>query len=307
MMQISTDTGKLNRRITFQYKPISKSREDEVGYQNTGWQDFYSCWAAVHTASGSESWQNGERVQENVVAFKVRACKRLAEINTTEFRIAFGDRYYDIVAIDDMLFAGSLLNIRTIEKKPLAFVDGIAGIYSVGESTKLNLTYEANFNYEKIANVVDHEATIRIALDRNISVVNLLEIDGEKYEITQVEHDKESLPPTTKISVVRLGAEPENVVLVSPNYVRDEIGQISTGEEQRQEIFCIAKSITQSEWDVARQNDFQAEWKLEVFSADYAGQRIAVFREQRYVIYRTFCNGEKTELYLGLRIGELDG
>lgn len=97
----------------------------------------------------------------------------------------------------------------------------------------------------------------------------------------------------------------DTVVLVSAEKVRDEIGQLIDGDETQTEVYCYAESAARSEWNVARQNDFQVEWKLEVFSADYAGQRIAVFRGRRYVIYRTYCSGEKTELYLGLRVGEI--
>lgn len=223
-MQISTNTGKLNQRITIQHKPLSVT--DEIGYQPDDWTDYHTCWAAVNTASGSESWQSGERVQESTVNFKIRACKLLKNLNTTEFRIVYGGRYYDILAIDDMLFAGSLLNIRTAEKKPLFFADGIVKLYEVwnaaepGDMPKESLTllHTLQYNYEKLANRENYtamqeyaecEQVIRIPLHRDISAQNTAVIAGLQYEITAVEHDKETLPPTTLLTLRRLEADYE--------------------------------------------------------------------------------------------------
>lgn len=318
-MQISTNTGKLNQRITIQHKPLSVT--DEIGYQPDGWTDFHTCWAAVNTASGSESWQSGERVQESTVNFKIRACKLLKEINTTEYRIVYGGRYYDIVAIDDMLFAGSLLNIRTVEKKPLFFGDGIAFLYDLrkaadsGSKPELELICETQFNYVKIANHenyteaqknIEHELEIVIPMNRSLSVLNVVEIDGKCYEIVSVEHDKETLMPSTRIRLTRLEAELRKVILISEDTSTDEIGQIIESDAAQAEVFCLAKSVTRTEWSTAYQYGFQAEWMLEVLHADYQGQRIADFDGQRYTIYRSFCAGERTELYLGLRVGDLN-
>ncbi len=219
---LSTDTGKLNKRITIQHKP--RSAADGIGYQPDGWADFHACWAAVNMASGSESWQSGERVQENSVVFKIRACKLLKDLNTTEYRIVFAGRYYDILAIDDMLFAGSLLNIRTVEKKPLYFGDGTAALYQLQNAAEpgnmpkeaLTLLYTLPFNYEKLANRENYaamqtytarEQAVRIAMDRAVSVQNTVVIDGLQYKITAVEHDKETLPPSTLLTLHRLEAD----------------------------------------------------------------------------------------------------
>lgn len=221
-MQISTNTGKLNQRITIQYRQHSLT--DGIGYQKNGWTDLHTCWAAVNTASGSESWQSGERVQESTVNFKIRACKRLKDLNTTEYRIIFGGRYYDIIAIDDMLFAGSLLNIRAAEKKPLYFTDGIAALYRVQNTAQpgdmpqesLILLHTAQFNYEKLANrenytamqrYAEREQVVRISLHLDISVHDAAVISGLQYSIRAVEHDKQTLPPSTLLTLQRLEAD----------------------------------------------------------------------------------------------------
>lgn len=42
-MMLSTDTGRLNQRITIQQRSV---KADGIGNQTSEWTDFYSCWAA---------------------------------------------------------------------------------------------------------------------------------------------------------------------------------------------------------------------------------------------------------------------
>lgn len=113
-MMLSTDTGKLDKRITIQHTSVTT---DDIGNQTSEWSDFHSCWAAVHGVSGREYWQAREQHEENTVNFKVRYCKKLKELGTTDFRIKFGDKLYDITSVDNIQFADSLINIKAVERK----------------------------------------------------------------------------------------------------------------------------------------------------------------------------------------------
>lgn len=113
-MMLSTDTGKLNQRIMIQHKTVTA---DEIGNQTVEWADFHSCWAAVKGVSGREYWQAREQHEENTVNFKIRYCRKLKELGTTDFRIKFGDRLYDITSADNIQFADSLINIKAVERK----------------------------------------------------------------------------------------------------------------------------------------------------------------------------------------------
>ena len=113
-MMLSTDTGKLNQRITIQRNSVTT---DDIGNQTTEWSDFHSCWAAVYGVSGREYWQAREQHEENTVNFKIRYCNKLKELGTTNFRIKYGSKIYDITSVDNIQFADSLIIIKAVERK----------------------------------------------------------------------------------------------------------------------------------------------------------------------------------------------
>lgn len=112
MSKLSVDIGKLNRRITLQRRTIT---EDDAGNQQQEWSNFHSCWAAVNGVANREYWKAREQHEENIVSFKIRWCHALNALNKTDFRIVFDGSVYDIVFIDNVLFADSLLNIKGVE------------------------------------------------------------------------------------------------------------------------------------------------------------------------------------------------
>lgn len=112
-MKLSTDTGKLNQRITFQ-----KQTEivDEIMNHTTELSDFYTCWASVSGVSGREYWEAREQHEENTLSFKVRYCRKLAEINKTEYFIKYKNKIYDITDINNLQASDSILIIRATER-----------------------------------------------------------------------------------------------------------------------------------------------------------------------------------------------
>lgn len=112
-MKISTDTGKLNQRITFQKRG---HYSDEIGNQLAGLSDFYSCWASVQGVSGREYWAAREQHEENTLSFKVRFCRKLAEINKTDYFIKYKNRIYDITDINNLQASDSIFLIKAVER-----------------------------------------------------------------------------------------------------------------------------------------------------------------------------------------------
>lgn len=95
------------------------------------------------------------------------------------------------------------------------------------------------------------------------------------------------------------------ITLISKTYMQDEIGQEIGEVEEQRTIQCTIASIGRSEWSTARQGGYEAEIEADVFAASYNGESTALYNGKQYEIYRTYQNGDITELYLGTRIGDL--
>lgn len=112
MSKLTVDIGKLDKRITIQHHTVT---QDEEGNQMQEWTDFHSCWAAVNGISNREYWNARQQHEENIVNFKIRFCNALKLLNKTDYRIVFDGRIYNIVLIDNVLFADSILNVKGVE------------------------------------------------------------------------------------------------------------------------------------------------------------------------------------------------
>ena len=96
------------------------------------------------------------------------------------------------------------------------------------------------------------------------------------------------------------------VNLIGQSHARDAIGQ-DTVQETVSSRICTVLSVSRTEWAAAQQASLSPAAVLHVFFADYNGEKIAEFEGKRYEIYRTYNAGDYTELYLGERVGELNG
>lgn len=112
-MQINTDIGRMNRRITFCKRECTC---DEIGNQEDEFSDFYSCWASVGSVSGREYWAGREQHEENILSFRVRFCRKLAEIDKINYFIRYNDRLFDITDINNLQESLSVLVIRATER-----------------------------------------------------------------------------------------------------------------------------------------------------------------------------------------------
>ena len=94
--------GTLNTRIIFQKLAIQK---DSIGNHSQKWVNYYKCWANIKFRQNTKSQEKDtttQIVEQNQIEFEVRFCGKTAEINTTEYRIIFGGRIYNIQSIDIM-------------------------------------------------------------------------------------------------------------------------------------------------------------------------------------------------------------
>lgn len=97
----------------------------------------------------------------------------------------------------------------------------------------------------------------------------------------------------------------DTIILISEETVQDATKQTYKRETSTGEILCEFDSVTRTEWSTAYQAGYEAEYQVTVFFLDYSGQRTAIFHGKRYAIYRTFRDGERMELYLATKAGEI--
>lgn len=83
----------LNRRITFQ---IRTRVPDGMGSFTITWTDHATVWARAWTVSSSENLSDGKLEMIRIQKF----CIRFRNILRPDWRIKYGDRYFNISAID---------------------------------------------------------------------------------------------------------------------------------------------------------------------------------------------------------------
>ena len=104
------DIGSMNERVLFQK---NCSVVDRFGNHMNTWEDHFACSAHVDTwqRQGDES---GDEVKKGVsqVAFICRYCPELSGVTSTDYRILFQGRPYDILYVDPMNYGRSTIRFK---------------------------------------------------------------------------------------------------------------------------------------------------------------------------------------------------
>lgn len=103
------DIALLNVSITFQKNAVVV---DAIGNHKNEWTDFYSCYATVSGEGGKETSVAGLIVDDSDISFTVRYCRKVSQVNNTEFRVLFGDEVYNILSVDHMNFKHKSVKFR---------------------------------------------------------------------------------------------------------------------------------------------------------------------------------------------------
>ena len=87
------------------------------------------------------------------------------------------------------------------------------------------------------------------------------------------------------------------LTLISVTEQQDDYG-VWRDTETTREIFCEVQSVTRSEFFDAGRAGLNPEFVFRVFFADYEGETICEYNDQRYTIYRTYlAKNDRLELY----------
>ncbi len=83
-------------------KPI---KIQKLNTETETWQDYYKGYAEVNKASGKEYFNAKTNISQNTFNFKVRYIRQLEDtiFNTSQYRIIYRDKEFDIVNVDDKL------------------------------------------------------------------------------------------------------------------------------------------------------------------------------------------------------------
>ena len=103
------DIALLNVRITFQKNTVVV---DAIGNHKNEWTNFYSCYATVSGEGGKEASAAGTVVDDSDISFTVRYCRKVSELNNTEFRVLFSGEIYNILSVDHMNFKRKSIKVK---------------------------------------------------------------------------------------------------------------------------------------------------------------------------------------------------
>lgn len=82
------------------------------------------------------------------------------------------------------------------------------------------------------------------------------------------------------------------------------VQELDEEHTEETEVFATVESVGQTEFFSAAQSGMRADYRLIVWSDDYAGEQLVKIRGKNYDIYRTYMRKDgKTELYCGKRAG----
>lgn len=73
--------------------------------------------------------------------------------------------------------------------------------------------------------------------------------------------------------------------------------------EVKREVFCDKKSVSQFEFHHASQSGISPQFVFLVRLADYEGEEIVYYNDNKYSIYRSYERGEFIELYATKKVG----
>lgn len=102
------DIALLNVRITIQKVEFIV---DKIGNRKSIWHDYYSCYATVGGESGKESFVVGMVSDFVDITFTIRYCKKLQQINSTQYRVIFQEEIFNIQSVDHMNYKRKLLKL----------------------------------------------------------------------------------------------------------------------------------------------------------------------------------------------------
>lgn len=103
--------GLMREVITIQYLETTLN---ELSTVIENWTDCYKCYAYANGLSGNEFYEARKQNLQETINFTIRYSPRLADLNTSDYRIIWRGKIYDITFIDNYQFKNETLKISAI-------------------------------------------------------------------------------------------------------------------------------------------------------------------------------------------------
>ena len=109
VLNYKVNIGDLNKRITIQnFTTII----NDSGFEVNSWEPFKTVWASANNLSGREYFAAQAVQAENTLKFLIRYTKGIS----TDMRILFEEKFYNITFIDDVKYSKKFIEIKALEE-----------------------------------------------------------------------------------------------------------------------------------------------------------------------------------------------
>ena len=88
---------------------------DDIGQRIPEWKTVFNPWASANCVGGREYYQAAQTNSENDMIFKIRYSKKVSDCKTSEIRIIYNGKTYNVKHIDDYMQQHRELVIRATE------------------------------------------------------------------------------------------------------------------------------------------------------------------------------------------------
>lgn len=102
-----------NKKIIFQ---VLRNTSDRIGNDVQEWEDFFTAWASVNGTGGREYYSAAQVNSQNDMIFKIRYSRKIADFLSSEIRIVYNNKIFDIKHIDDYQEQHRQLVFRTEQR-----------------------------------------------------------------------------------------------------------------------------------------------------------------------------------------------
>ena len=106
------DVARLNEKVTIQKNCL---QTDEIGNHKNSWADYCTCHATVGGEQSAEKDIAGLTVDDAGMSVTVRYCRKLADVNTLQYRVLFRGEIFNITNVNHLNFRKKAIKINCVK------------------------------------------------------------------------------------------------------------------------------------------------------------------------------------------------